>query len=60
MNKLKIEDLYDNLQEKIVQDISEDDKVNNLWKEINELDKLLENSILKKNMIYLINFYQKK
>ena len=45
MNKIKIEDLYDNLQEKIVKDISEDEKLNSLWKEINELDELLKNSI---------------
>lgn len=45
MNKIKIEDLYDNLQEKIVRDISEDEKLNSLWKEINSLDELLKNSI---------------
>lgn len=45
MNKIKIEDLYDNLQEKIVKDISEDEKLNSLWKEINELNELLKNSI---------------
>ena len=45
MNKIKIENLYDNLQEKIVKDISEDEKLNSLWKEINELDELLKNSI---------------
>lgn len=45
MNKIKIEDLYDNFQEKIVKDISEDEKLNSLWKEINSLDELLKNSI---------------
>lgn len=45
MNKVRIKDLYDNLQEKIVKYISEDEKLNSLWKEINELDELLKNSI---------------
>lgn len=49
MNKIKIEDLYDNLQEKIVKDISEDEKLNCLWKEINELDELLKNTISKED-----------
>ena len=49
MNKIKIEDLYDNLQEKIVKDISEDEKLNSLWKEINKLDELLKNTISKKD-----------
>lgn len=49
MNKIKIEDLYDNLQEKIVKDISEDEKLNSLWKEINELDELLKNTISKED-----------
>lgn len=45
MNKLKVEELYDSLQEKIVKDISEAEKLNSLWKEINELDELLKNNI---------------
>jgi len=47
MYKLKVEELYDSLQEKIVKDISEDEKLNSLWKEINELDELLKNTISK-------------
>lgn len=47
MSNFNVEMLYDNLQEKIVKDICEDDKVNNLWKEINELDELLKNTISK-------------
>lgn len=47
MSDFSVEMLYDNLQEKIVKDICEDDKVNNLWKEINELDELLKNTISK-------------
>ena len=49
MNKIKIEDLYDNLQEKIVKDISEDEKLNSLWKEINDLDELLKNAVSKED-----------
>lgn len=49
MNKIKIEDLYDNLQEKIVKDISEDEKLNSLWKEINDLDELLKNTVSKED-----------
>ena len=37
------------MQEKIVQDICKDDKLNSLWKEINELDELLKNTISKKD-----------
>ena len=36
MSSLNIENLYDNMQEKIVQDICEDDKLNSIWKELNE------------------------
>ena len=35
MNKSKIEDLYDNLQEMIVDDIENDDKIDTLWNENN-------------------------
>lgn len=47
MSSLNIENLYDNMQEKIVKDICEDDKLNSLWKELNELDELLKNTISK-------------
>ena len=47
MSSLNIENLYDNMQEKIVQDICEDDKLNSIWKELNELDELLKNTISK-------------
>lgn len=47
MSSLNIENLYDNMQEKIVQDICEDDKLNSLWNELNELDELLKNTISK-------------
>ena len=46
MSNHNLEMLYDNMQEKIVQDICKDDKLNSLWKEINEL---LKNTISKKD-----------
>ncbi len=49
MSNHNVEMLYDNMQEKIVQDICKDDKLNSLWKEINELDELLKNTISKKD-----------
>lgn len=49
MNKSKIEDFYDNLQETIVDDIENDDKIETLWNEINEIDELLKNTISKED-----------
>ncbi len=49
MNKSKIEDLYDNLQEMIVDDIENDDKIDTLWNEINGIDELLKNTISKED-----------
>ena len=40
-----IEELYDEMQEKIVLKIGEIDEINNLWKELNKLDGLLRNSV---------------
>lgn len=60
MNKIKIEDLYDNLQEKIVKDISEDEKLDCLWKEINELDELLKNTISKEDYEIFDNYLSKE
>lgn len=60
MNKIKIEDLYDNFQEKIVKDISEDEKLNSLWKEINELDELLKNNISQEEYEIFDNYLSKE
>lgn len=49
MNKSKIEDLYDNLQETIIDDIENDDKIDTLWNEINEIDELLKNTLSKED-----------
>lgn len=49
MNKSKIKDFYDNLQETIVDDIENDDKIETLWNEINEIDELLKNTISKED-----------
>lgn len=40
-----IEELYDEMQEKIVLKIGENEEINNLWKELNKLDELLKNSV---------------
>jgi hypothetical protein len=49
MNNINVETLYDNMQDKIVQDICKDDKLNCLWNEINELDELLRNTLSKED-----------
>lgn len=45
MNRIKIEDLYDNLQNEITKDAYKQEEINNLWDEINELSELLKNMI---------------
>lgn len=60
MNKLEIEELYDSLQEKIVQNISNDDSLNGLWKEINELDELLKNTISKEDYEIFAEYLSKE
>lgn len=49
MNKSKIEDLYDNMQDKIVQDICKDSRLDNIWAEINKIDELLKNTLSKED-----------
>lgn len=44
-----VEELYDAMQEKIVFKIGENDEINNLWSELNKLDRLLKNSIETEN-----------
>ncbi len=60
MEKLSVEDLYDNLQEDMVKEISEDSKLNSLWKEINELDDLLKNNISKEDYDIFDEFLSKE
>jgi len=43
-NKI-IDEIYDNMQETIVNDICKDDDITNLWNELNELDELLKNTL---------------
>ena len=43
----KIEEIYDYMQEKIVKDISEDIEFNSIWNELNQLDELMRNNMLK-------------
>ena len=49
MNKSKIEELYDNMQDKIVQDICKGSGLDNIWAEINEIDELLKILYLKED-----------
>lgn len=49
MNRSKIEDLYDNMQDKIVRDICKDSRLDNIWAEINEIDELLKNTLSKED-----------
>ena len=49
MNRSKIEDLYDNMQDKIVRDICKDSRLDNIWTEINEIDELLKNTLSKED-----------
>ncbi len=58
MNKSKIEDLYDNMQDKIVRDICKDSRLDNIWAEINEIDELLKNTLSKEAQ--LIDLERKK
>lgn len=60
MNNINIENLYDTMQEKIVQDIDKDDKLNNIWKEINKLDELLKNTISKTDYQIFDNYLSKE
>ena len=58
MNKSKIENLYDNMQDKIVRDICKDSRLDNIWAEINEIDELLKNTLSKEAQ--LIDLERKK
>lgn len=43
----KIEEIYDNMQEKIVKEIGKEPEFESLWNELNQLDELLRNNIVK-------------
>lgn len=45
MKNKSIDEIYDNMQETIVNDICKDDDLTNLWNELNELDELLKNTL---------------
>jgi hypothetical protein len=60
MNNINVETLYDNMQDKIVQDICKDDKLNCLWNEINELDELLRNTLSKEDYNIFDDYLSKK
>lgn len=43
----KIEEIYDNMQEKIVKEIGKEPEFESLWNELNQLDELLRNNMVK-------------
>ena len=43
----KIEEIYDNMQEKIIKEIGKEPEFESLWNELNQLDELLRNNIVK-------------
>lgn len=43
----KIEEIYDNMQEKIVKEIGKEREFESLWNELNQLDELLRNNMVK-------------
>lgn len=45
MKNRSIDEIYDNMQERIVYDINKDEDLGNLWKEINKLDELLKDCL---------------
>lgn len=45
MKNKSIDEIYDNMQETIINDICKDDDLTNLWNELNELDELLKNTL---------------
>ena len=49
MKNKSIDKIYDDIQETIVNDICKDDDLTNLWNELNELDKLLKNTLDKED-----------
>jgi hypothetical protein len=55
-----IEELYDAMQEKIVLKIGENDEINNLWSELNKLDRLLKNSIETENYEIFDEYLEKE
>lgn len=56
----KIEEIYDNMQEKIVKEISKEPEFESLWNELNQLDELLRNNMLKDDYDLLDDYMSKE
>lgn len=56
----KIEEIYDNMQEKIVKEISKEPEFESLWNELNQLDELLRNNMLKDDYDLLDDYISKE
>lgn len=56
----KIEEIYDNMQDKIVKEISKEQEFESLWNELNQLDELLRNNMLKDDYDLLDDYISKE
>ena len=56
----KIEEIYDNMQEKIVEEIGKEPEFESLWNELNQLDELLRNNMLKDDYDLLDDYMSKE
>lgn len=56
----KIEEIYDNMQDKIVKEISKEPEFESLWNELNQLDELLRNNMLKDDYDLLDDYISKE
>ena len=56
----KIEEIYDNMQEKIVKEIGKESEFESLWNELNQLDELLRNNIVKDDYDLLDDYMSKE
>ena len=56
----KIEEIYGNMQEKIVKEIGKEPEFESLWNELNQLDELLRNNMLKDDYDLLDDYMSKE
>lgn len=60
MKNKSIDEIYDSMQETIVNDICKDDDLTNLWNELNELDELLKNTLAKEDYSLFDDYLSKE
>lgn len=56
----KIEEIYDNMQEEIVKKIGKEPEFESLWNELNQLDELLRNNMVKDDYDLLDDYMSKE